>query len=138
MSVGKICVREVWTAESGETIRAAARRMVEGHVGSLVVLDDGRKPIGILTDRDAITRCIADGLNADTTTVGELMSSPVTMVREGTPIEDALEQMASCHVGRMPVVDDRGHLVGILALDDVIDLIAEETTTLGRLLRNRR
>jgi len=138
MSIGRICVREVWTAESGETIREAARRMVRHAVGSLVVLDDDKKPIGILTDRDAMTRCIADGLNPDTATVGELMSSPVTMVHEETPIEDALVQMASCQVRRMPVVDQRSQLVGIVALDDVIDLVAEEASTLGRLLRERR
>lgn len=135
MSVGKICVRQVWIAEPEESVRQAAERMATQEVGTVVVLDPDRKPVGILTDRDVMIRCVVDGLDPDRTTVGEIMSSPVAMTREDTPIEDALSQMASCHARRMPVVDADSRLVGIVALDDVMDLLAEETTTLGRLLR---
>jgi len=138
MSIGRICVRDVWTAEPGESIRDAARRMADQGVGTLVVLDEKRIPVGILTDRDVATRCVVEGLDPDRTTVSELMTTPVVMVREDAAIEDVLVQMASCRVRRMPVVNARSELEGIVAVDDIVDLLAEETSTLGRLLSRTR
>jgi CBS domain-containing protein len=137
MSVGKLCVRTVHTASPDETILEAARRMAREETGSLVVLDLERLPIGILSDRDVMMRCVAEGKDPASTLVSELMSTPVASVRESMPIEEALGQMASCHVRRMPVVDDDDRLIGILALDDVIELLVEEAGTIGRLLRKR-
>jgi len=134
MSVGRICVRTVWTAEPDESLRAAAQRMAEANVGTIVVLDDERVPVGILTDRDVMLRCVVDGEDADQTKVSEVMTSPISMVREDTPIEEALNVMATCNVRRLPIVDEKNRLVGILAVDDVVELLAEETSTLGRLL----
>ncbi len=134
MSVGRICVRTVYTAATTETVRAAARRMAERDTGTLIVLDDERRPIGIVSDRDVMHRCVARGENADEIRVGELMTSPVNSVREDTPIEDALRQMADHRVRRLAVVDEKQCLVGILALDDVLELLAEESATIGRLL----
>jgi CBS domain-containing protein len=65
------------------------------------------------------------------------MSTPVASVRETMPIEEALAQMATCRVRRVPVVDDDDRLVGILAVDDVIELLVEEAGTIGRLLGGR-
>ncbi|MBW2271832.1 MAG: CBS domain-containing protein [Deltaproteobacteria bacterium] len=137
MSVGRICVRTVWTAEPGERVQAAAARMAERGVGTVVVLDEGRIPIGILSDRDIMIRCVVEGMNADRTLVSELMSSPVSAVREDTPIEDALSHMAATGVRRTPVVDDKDRLVGIVALDDFLELFAREATSVGRLIKKR-
>ncbi len=137
MSVGSICVRTVQTASPDETVLEAARRMAREKTGTLVVLDLERLPIGILSDRDVMVRCVAEGKDASSTTVSELMSTPVASVRDSMPIEEALAQMATCRVRRVPVVDDDDHLVGILALDDVIELLVEEAGTIGRLLARR-
>ena len=61
MSVGRICVREVDTAEENESVQVAARRMHARNVGTLLILDDAKQPIGILTDRDLTTRVLAEG-----------------------------------------------------------------------------
>jgi signal-transduction protein with cAMP-binding, CBS, and nucleotidyltransferase domain len=137
MSVGRICVRTVLTAEPGESARAAAIRMAERGIGTVVVLDDGRIPIGILSDRDIMIRCVVEGMNADRTLVSELMSSPVSAVREDTPIEEALSHMAATGVRRTPIVDAKDRLVGIIALDDLLALFAEEATHIGRLIKRR-
>jgi len=108
--------------------------MADANVGTIVVVDEERVPIGIVTDRDVMLRCVVDGEDAEQAKVGELMSSPISMIREETPIEEALEVMATCSVRRLPVVDEKDRLVGILAVDDVVELLAEETSTLGRLL----
>jgi CBS domain-containing protein len=61
MSVGRICVREVWVASPEESVATAARRMAEHDVGTLVVVDEHRHPLGMLTDRDVTLRCVAAG-----------------------------------------------------------------------------
>lgn len=135
--VGRICVRSVVTAEADETLAAAARRMEEHKVGCLVVVDRKRHPIGIVTDRDLMLHCIAHGNDAGTQQVAQAMSTPVVTAREEMPIEDALSQLSASGIRRLPVVDGAGALLGLLALDDVLDLLGEEAATIGRLLSRR-
>ena len=137
MSVGVICVRSVQVASPEETVRAVTARMADAGVGTVVVLGEDRKPVGILTDRDIALRCVAQRRDPDTTEVASVMSVPVTCVHESTPIETALARMAGVHARRLAVVDDDERLVGILALDDVLELLAEELTSVGKLLRQR-
>jgi signal-transduction protein with cAMP-binding, CBS, and nucleotidyltransferase domain len=106
-------------------------------VGTVVVLGGDGRPAGILTDRDITLRCVAERRDPDTTRVGSVMSVPVTCVHESTPIESALARMAGVHARRLVVVDEDERLVGILALDDVLELLAEELTIIGKLLRQR-
>jgi CBS domain-containing protein len=137
MSAGRICVRRVVIAGHGESVREAAERMLAEDVGALVVLDAERRPVGIVTDRDLALRCIAARRDPEKTTVGDVMSKPTARILESTPIEDALGEMMRAGARRLPVVDEAGRLVGILALDDVIELLAEETAAIGRLLARR-
>lgn len=134
MTVGKVCVREVVYAEPEESAREVARRMRSEGVGTLVVIDDDRRPVGMVTDRDLTTRVLADDRDPDRTFVEEIMTSNPETIRESTAIERALDKMKSRRVRRIIVVDDDDKLVGLLALDDVLDLLAEEFTTIGELL----
>jgi len=137
MSVGAICVRSVQIASPDESVRAVARRMATTGVGTVVVLGEGRRPLGILTDRDVAVRCVAEERDPDATQVGAVMTAPVTCVQESTAIETALSRMAGAGARRLVVVDDQQRLVGILALDDVLELLAEEAVTIGRLVGER-
>jgi CBS domain-containing protein len=137
MSVGAICVRSVQVAWPDETVRAVARRMAEAAVGTVVVVGEDKRPVGILTDRDIALRCVARERDPDATDVRAVMTEPVVCVRESTPIENALGRMLGTHARRLVVVDDGERLVGILALDDVLELLAEELTTIGKLLGQR-
>ena len=137
MSVGAICVRSVEIASPDESVRTVALRMANAGVGTVIVLGEGKRPVGILTDRDVALRCVAEKRDPDSTEVGAAMTAPPTCVHESTPIEDALARMAGSHVRRLVVVDDEERLVGVLALDDVLELLAEEATTIGRLLGRR-
>ena len=134
MTIGRICQREVDTAESKETARAAARRMATRCVGTLIVLDEKSKPVGILTDRDLVVRVLAEGLEPDTALVADVMTRHPATVNEKAPIEDVLVLMRSKSVRRMPVVDKEGRLVGLVSVDDVLSLLAEEFRHLGKLL----
>jgi CBS domain-containing protein len=133
--VSDLCVRNVIVAKPGDPVRDAARRMVEGEVGTLVVVDDERRPLGILTDRDVMARCVARGVDPAGLRVSRIMSAPAVWVREDAGLAQALDEMARLGVRRLPVVDARDRLVGLLALDDALCRALDAGSPLGRALR---
>lgn len=138
MSVGRICSREVYVAKEDETVQAAAQRMDSEQVGTLVVVDEGSRPLGIITDRDLALRVVAPGRVPATTRVGEVMSGELRTLREDAPVEASVREMAQSGVRRIVVVDHSDRLVGILTFDDVIDLLSEEMAALRPLLRRQQ
>jgi CBS domain-containing protein len=134
MSVGRICLREVDIAEAPESVFEAARRMRERRVGTLVVVDDTGKPVGLVTDRDLALRVVAVGGDPRAMSVGAVMTAYPETVSETAPIESALALMRSGSFRRLPVVNEDGKLVGILSLDDVLGLLAEEFALIAGLL----
>ncbi len=135
MSVGRVCTREVLLADQDATTREAAERMRSHNVGTLVVVDrDDRRPLGLVTDRDLAMRVVAAGRHPEKTLVREIMSDePVTVV-ESTAIEDALTKMRSHGRRRLLVTADSGELVGLLSIDDILELLAEEMAEIGDLI----
>jgi predicted transcriptional regulator len=141
MAVGEICNREVVITEKSVSVVDAAQLMRTHHVGDLVVVEekDGRKhPAGIVTDRDIVVEVVAAGVNPDALKVGDIMGPEVATVRESEGLFEALRYMRDKGVRRMPVVDREGGLVGILTLDDVLSLLAEEMTELAKLVSHER
>lgn len=138
MSVGRICCREVQLAAADETVVAAARRIGEERVGTLLVLNEAKEPIGLITDRDLVLRVIATGKDPQTTHVEEIMTRAPKVIREDTPIEAALGLMRTGSFRRLPVVNQLGELVGILSLDDVLALLAEEFAYIGSVVEQRK
>ncbi len=135
MSVGRICVREVDTAGPNDTVAVAAERMHQRAVGTLVVVNRVSQVVGILTDRDLVSRVLAKNLNPVDTAVHEAMTMAPKTVTVETPIETALLIMRSGRFRRLPVVSGTGELVGLVTLDDVLMLLAEEFSQIGRLLK---
>ena len=136
MPVGEICNREVVVAERTTTIVEAARIMRRYHVGDLVVVDEvqGRRvPVGMFTDRDLVVEVIAREQPFASCTVSAVMSATVVCVPETAGVIEAIQLMRSHGVRRVPVVDAGGALVGILAADDLLDLLAEELSALARI-----
>ena len=140
MSAGRICSRVFATAFPGETVRAAAQRMQLSGVGSLVVVEPGAtaEARGVITDRDITLRCVAPGLDPDATLVAAVMTAPVVAVDENTPVEDAVEAMARAGTRRLVVTGVGRKAVGILAMDDVLDLVAGELGPIAQLLARQR
>jgi CBS domain-containing protein len=140
MSVGRICSRVVATASASETVRMAAGRMAEHDVGTLVVVGTGhpRQAVGVVTDRDLTIRCIAGRLDPDETAISAVMTTPVQSVDEHTPIEDAIAIMARAGTRRLVVLGEGGRVAGLLSLDDVLDVLVDETGAIGRLLEQQK
>jgi CBS domain-containing protein len=106
-------------------------------VGTLVVIDEDAIPTGILTDRDIALRCVGRSLDPDATEVADIMTAPVSTAGEHLPIEEAVGRMAGAGTRRLVITDSSDRLVGILAMDDVLDLLVEEASDLGRILRHQ-
>lgn len=137
MSVGRICIRSVILAGRDESVADAAMRMEREGVGTLVVTDELDRPVGILTDRDVALRCVGQGMDPTATEVADVMTAPVDTVPEDSAIEDALSLMAAAGHRRLVVTDEEDRLVGILAMDDVLDLLVEEVESIGRILQSQ-
>ncbi len=141
MTIGEICNREVVVVTRAATVAEAARLMRQHHVGDVVVvMEEGglRTPVGILTDRDIVVDAIAVGLDPASLKVGEIMTPDLATVREDAGVFEAIRYMRDRGVRRMPVVDTGGDLIGILALDDLLELLAEELGALTRLIARER
>ena len=137
MGIGGICSREVVFVAPGESVAQAARVMREHHVGSLVVVEGGpggRRPIGMFTDRDVAVGVVALGLDPEAIPVEVAMRGRVATLREDEGIGRAVALMRSEGVRRLAVVDASGRLVGVLAADDLIDLLAGEMSGLSAML----
>ncbi len=137
MPIGDVCIRDVVIARRETTAREAARLMAGNHVGNLVVVEDvgGRKvPVGIITDRDIVRNVVAEGLDARVFTVGDLVSRDLVRAEEQQGIYECMQQMRINGIRRMPVVDTKGSLVGIISLDDLIQLLAAEMNELAKVI----
>ena len=137
MAIGELCSREVIVIYSKDSVADAARLMREHHVGSLVVIEredgaeGGPRPVGMFTDRDVAVGVVALGLDPEKTLVEAVMRPGVAVLRESDGVGRAVALMRDQGVRRLPVTDASGRLVGLLAADDLLDLLAGEMSDLA-------
>ena len=127
MTIGEICNCEVVLVDKDSSVQDAARLMRTHHVGDLIVAEerDGRRiPVGILTDRDIVVEVIAEGVDLGSVAVGDVMSVKLLTAHAGDDTFDTIKAMRAKGVRRLPVVGKQGQLVGIVTIDDLIDLLA--------------
>lgn len=132
LNAGEICNRIVVVAERETTVPEAAQRMREQHVGCLVVVEEtasGRRVIGMLTDRDIVTGIIAKAVDPAKLRVEDVMTTDVVTARESDAFAELLATMRRKGLRRLPVTDAKGSLVGLVTLDDVLEILAEQMRT---------
>lgn len=132
MAVEQFCTREVVTIHPAATVTTAAARMSEENVGTLVVVE-GHTPVGIVTDRDLVLRVLAKGQTGDSTEIRAVMTPHPVCITTGAPMKEAITQMKANHIRRLVVVDAQEDIVGIIALDDIIDILTEERQAMERM-----
>jgi CBS domain-containing protein len=141
MHVSEICNREVVVVQRNDTALEAAKLMRQHHVGDVLVVEDRngiRVPVGIITDRDLIMEIMAPELNDTVITVGDIMAQELVTVKESTGIFEAIQYMRQKAVRRLPIVNESGGLIGILTLDDLLELLSEELLEIAKLVRNEQ
>src|SRR5581483_10186685 len=100
---------------------------------------NGRRiPVGIITDRDIVIAIVAKEVDADGLRVEEVMSTDLVTAVETEGISECIAKMRAKAVRRVPVIDARGELVGIVTADDFLDLLAEELSGLARMMANEQ
>ena len=137
MPIGEFCSREVVIADPSMTVLEGARLMRRYHVGNVIVVDrrDGaRKPVGIVTDRDIVLEVVVNRLDPATVALGDIMVTNLAVAHVGEGVFDTIQFMRRRGIRRVPVVDGTGELVGIVALDDVIGLLAEELSEVSKVI----
>jgi signal-transduction protein with cAMP-binding, CBS, and nucleotidyltransferase domain len=123
----KMMVREamsspVFVVEEGSGITEVAKMMRQQKLGAIVVNNPEGQPVGIVTERDIVLRVVAEGKSPHGVTAGEVMSSPLRVVKAETPIVDAMRMMDKLNIRRLGVTY-KGQLVGIISHKDIIRII---------------
>jgi len=117
LKVEDVMVKDVITVEADQTVKKAIDLMNENEIGSLIVVKQG-KAVGIITERDMLTRILARSRNPERTKVSEIMSAPLVVADPKMELEEAARLMFKMKVKKLPVISN-GELVGLITLTDL-------------------
>ena len=137
MRVDQICTHAVVTCGRDASALEIARIMRDRHVGDVIVVDEsdgGARPVGIVTDRDLAVRVLARGVDPALLSAADLIRGELELALASEFAFDAICHMRMKGVRRLPVVDARCHLLGILTADDVTRFLTEELSALARVV----
>jgi CBS domain-containing protein len=118
MRVSDVMTTEVETVQMDSTLEEVASIMKVENVGAVPVVDEDEDLVGIITDRDIVIRCVADGKSPADTNVEEVLSHELETIEPDADIEEAARLMADKQIRRLPVCED-GELVGMLSIGDL-------------------
>lgn len=113
---------EVFSIPPGASVYSAIEMMAEKRVGALLVIEDNRL-VGIISERDYARKVILQGHSSKDTFVREIMTpSPFTIQCDKT-VDEAMRTMTDHHIRHLPVVDNDGHVAGVLSIGDLVNWI---------------
>jgi signal-transduction protein with cAMP-binding, CBS, and nucleotidyltransferase domain len=140
-SLESLATKIIVTATPDTTAARAAQLMRVHHVGSLIVVDpaaDNGKPVGIVTDRDLVLAVMAEEMDASLFTVGDIMSTDLVTAAASADLIEATHTLCRHRVRRLIVLDDAGRVIGLAALEDLLEALARELGDLVQALRGAR
>ncbi|RKH05133.1 CBS domain-containing protein [Corallococcus sp. CA053C] len=126
MSLARFCRKTVAVIQSTQSVAEAAEQMRGRHVGALVVVEDELRPVGMLTDRDIVTRVVAERKDARAVPVSDVMSPRLAVAHVDDTLDQTLFAFKKLGVRRLPIVDELGRMVGLVSIDDVLVLLSAE------------
>ena len=130
----KVKGTDVWCVDAEATVLEALQRMAEKEVGALMVMD-GARPVGIITERDYARKVFLLGRASPTTLVKEIMSSQVVYTHLDQPIEECMALMTEKRTRHLPVIED-GKLVGLISIGDIVkSIISDQRFIIEQLVR---
>lgn len=130
----------VAVAEPETSALVVAKIMRQSHVGALVVVDAREKtrPIGIVTDRDLVLELMAEGLDPAVFTAGDIMTVDLVTATPNMDAMEAVQLMKKHRLRRLVLVDEKGRLVGIITMEDILELLTRELADLAAGLAGAR
>ena len=114
--------------------REAARMLRHYEMDDIVVTDDDKKPIGIVTDEDILNKVIDASVYAETTQLKDIMSAPLITINEKSTLQDALHKMRDNNIRKLPVISKKNQIIGIIFQSTIANVIRNATSTPPRLL----
>ncbi len=118
MNISQVMTQDVRIASPDDTLQMAAQMMKDCDFGILPI-EENDQLVGMLSDRDITIRAVAEGFDPDKHQVREIMTKNVQYIFQDQSIEEAAQMMSDLKVRRLPVVDSKEHLVGIISLGDL-------------------
>jgi CBS domain-containing protein len=140
MNVGEACTRDVYIVRPHEPLLQAIHEMRKRNVGCVIVVEPrGERvvPVGILTDRDIVAALPEKADVLETAPIGECMTGNPLTLGEDESIVDAMTRLRQRGVRRAPVVAANGELVGIVTTDDLLGIVADQLSSLARLVERQ-
>ncbi|MDZ7689483.1 MAG: CBS domain-containing protein [Halobacteriales archaeon] len=128
---------EVVTVKPGTSVPETASKLENEDVGSVVVVEGG-KPVGIITDRDLALRVLSDDRDTAGLSAEDVMSDDLCTAHPDDGFAEAARMMSENAVRRLPICDDDGELKGIITADDMTELLADEQQQLAEVIRAQR
>ena len=120
MKILEMCDSEAASVPIDATAERAIRTMLDRHVGAVAVVDENQRVAGIFTERDVLRRLSLSEHDPRTTSVREVMTTPVEMATQATSPGEALATMVERHYRHLPIVDDDGRLLGMLSIRNLL------------------
>jgi CBS domain-containing protein len=139
MTIHALCNKNIITATATMTITKAISLMNDNHIGALIIIDDerGTMPIGLITDRDIALKACKEGTNLNDIQINDIMTKDLVILKDDQGIKETLDIMSEKGIRRAPVVNHNNELIGIISLDDLTLLLAEEIQSISKLIRNQ-
>ncbi len=134
MSIANLIQRPARWLPPDATCSEAARMMRDENIGSVVVARD-RQPLGIVTDRDLAVRVVAEGRDPDKLLLSDVMTDEPIFIGDDRSLDQAVAAMRDLAIRRVPVGDADGRLCGIVSMDDVLILLADQLGSLAGAIR---
>ena len=137
MSVGEICNRHVTIIGKYDSIYSAARLMRDHNVTNVIVVESCNGiniPVGVVTDHDIVVAIIAEGLQPDTVSIGDIMMDGLLIANEGDDVVATLKRMRHKGIRRIPVIRENHGLIGVLSIDNILDALAEQLNDIDQII----
>ena len=128
MKILEMCNSEAASVPIDATAERAIQMMLDRHVGAVAVVDEHQRVAGIFTERDVLRRLSLSERDPRTTSVREVMTTPVEMATRATTASEALATMVERHYRHLPIVEEDGHLLGMLSIRNVLQARIETLT----------
>lgn len=138
MAILSLCSKKPVHAKKGTSIQAAVEIMKRENVGSLMVTEGTglRKPIGFVTDRDIALKAFSNGIDANSP-IERIMSKKLISTRSDSGIAEVIDKMKRTGIRRIVVKNPGEEACGVVSLDDLVQLLAEEMNGIGMLIRSQ-